>query len=310
MFFNKTKFLKYILHILFTFFVQITFAQTNLVPNGSFEEYDTCDVSWGNIITVDNWISANNGTPDFFSTCTSNTLITVPTNSFGYSYPKDGNCYMGLFSANSNSGNVYREFIECEINSNLIQGHYYELTFWVKLGSNSLYTNSIPIINACLSNDIIFNSNQTVFDKQMNFESNQIKDSVNWVKFSNIFKSDGFEKYLVIGNNSTQLLNCVDSISTDCYSYVYIDHVQLVEVINVEIPNVFTPDNDGINDFIDFSIFTGESVIVYNRWGNIVYEANIGNDYIWNGDELSAGVYFYVISSSLINKQGTIHLIR
>lgn len=74
-----------------------------------------------------------------------------------------------------------------------------------------------------------------------------------------------------------------------------------------ELPNVFTPNNDGINDF--FIPITPSSIIdryidkidmkIYSRWGNLVYETT--NARIeWDGKSkqsnklLSTGVYYYV----------------
>jgi gliding motility-associated-like protein len=68
------------------------------------------------------------------------------------------------------------------------------------------------------------------------------------------------------------------------------------------LPNVFTPNNDGVNDY--FQVLTKfnvkESLItIVNRWGNVLYETN-GNDFSWDGknqvkDECHDGVYFYII---------------
>jgi gliding motility-associated-like protein len=73
----------------------------------------------------------------------------------------------------------------------------------------------------------------------------------------------------------------------------------------IQVPNVFTPNNDGINDAFDIDIL-GElfyEIKIYNRWGNKVFEGNAdgkGNDGInWNGktdndgSPNSAGVYYY-----------------
>lgn len=65
------------------------------------------------------------------------------------------------------------------------------------------------------------------------------------------------------------------------------------------MPNVFTPDGDGINDVIVFSIEKGDilNLVIQNRWGHILYEGPAGE---WdgidrNGSESVAGTYFYII---------------
>ena len=89
----------------------------------------------------------------------------------------------------------------------------------------------------------------------------------------------------------------------------------------IEIPNFFTPNNDGINDFFELSI--GQDleqlhIEIYNRWGNIVYESN-AVDFKWdgfamNGLKCADGVYFWILSYKEVNNpailqnQGTVTL--
>jgi gliding motility-associated-like protein len=74
----------------------------------------------------------------------------------------------------------------------------------------------------------------------------------------------------------------------------------------LEIPNVFTPNNDGSNDvfFLKVSSITEIEAVIYDRWGNKVHEVisqtgNIG----WDGKSLTgedcpSGTYFYIIKAS------------
>jgi gliding motility-associated-like protein len=71
-----------------------------------------------------------------------------------------------------------------------------------------------------------------------------------------------------------------------------------------EIPNVFTPNGDSINDTFNFSIVGASDVnfIIYNRWGNIIQNLTLAtHTYIsWDGRTTSGeacneGVYFYTL---------------
>ncbi|MFN8345472.1 MAG: gliding motility-associated C-terminal domain-containing protein [Spirosomataceae bacterium] len=70
---------------------------------------------------------------------------------------------------------------------------------------------------------------------------------------------------------------------------------------NIFIPEGFSPNSDGINDFfvIKKPINVHVSLEIYNRWGGLVYKAeDYKND--WNGGTVAqtnvpAGTYFYVI---------------
>jgi gliding motility-associated-like protein len=72
--------------------------------------------------------------------------------------------------------------------------------------------------------------------------------------------------------------------------------------IDLEIPNVFTPNGDGYNDY--FMIRNPNQVSytleVFNRWGNLVFQGN--QNYFWNGtfngEPAPAGVYFYVLKAT------------
>jgi gliding motility-associated-like protein/uncharacterized repeat protein (TIGR01451 family) len=73
---------------------------------------------------------------------------------------------------------------------------------------------------------------------------------------------------------------------------------QVVQQVNpLIIPNVFTPNGDGVNDtfFIPgLDTYTEDEIVIINRWGNNVYEKkNYQND--WTGKGLVEGTYFYVL---------------
>jgi len=66
-------------------------------------------------------------------------------------------------------------------------------------------------------------------------------------------------------------------------------------------PNIITPNGDGINDYFTipnlYQLNYNWSLEVYNRWGQqVFYNAFYQND--WKADNLSDGVYFYILRSS------------
>jgi gliding motility-associated-like protein len=80
------------------------------------------------------------------------------------------------------------------------------------------------------------------------------------------------------------------------------------------IPNVITPNNDGFNDFwviecIEY--FPDNEVQVYNRWGQIIYQA-YGYDNNWNGTwdktkgDLPDGSYVYIIKLNKVGEEKNI----
>ncbi|MBN4061803.1 MAG: hypothetical protein COA57_15630 [Flavobacteriales bacterium] len=86
----------------------------------------------------------------------------------------------------------------------------------------------------------------------------------------------------------------------------------------IEIPNVFTPNADGENDYfvIDrLQYYPFSEIIIYNRWGKKVYEnSNYQNDWdgrhYKNGLQCKDGVYYFVLTVSEELETGYVHLIR
>jgi gliding motility-associated-like protein len=65
------------------------------------------------------------------------------------------------------------------------------------------------------------------------------------------------------------------------------------------IPNVFTPNGDGVNDTWNITSKTTEQaqVKVLNRWGSVVYESEkYAND--WEANNMPDGIYFYQITQN------------
>jgi gliding motility-associated-like protein len=96
----------------------------------------------------------------------------------------------------------------------------------------------------------------------------------------------------------------------------------IVKDCDLQIPNTFTPNGDGENDFFklltdDLDFFKTFNISIVNRWGNIVAEFSIP-DFKWdgkdkNGNLVENGVYFYNINSTTIEetelkKQGFIQV--
>ncbi len=124
------------------------------------------------------------------------------------------------------------------------------------------------------------------------------------------YTQQGSYPVILVASNS---LGCTDTIR---YSFIIVD-----ELASLTVPNVFTPNGDGLNDtfsFIEKGI-SAISVKILNRWGREVYSWSTTNSG-WNGlskdgKELPDGVYLYIINAQGIddkpyNYQGTVQLIR
>ena len=100
-----------------------------------------------------------------------------------------------------------------------------------------------------------------------------------------------------------------DSICADTVSFTVIVFDSLV----ASLPNIFTPNKDGTNDFFNVSINlpVRYQLSILNRWGNVVFkkegDLQKGTHDLWNGGTQSGelvtdGTYFYAISFELDSK--------
>ena len=89
----------------------------------------------------------------------------------------------------------------------------------------------------------------------------------------------------------------------------------------IEVPNIFTPNGDGLNDLFIIKNKTLKEFrcIILNRWGVKMYEwdnANKGWDgKTEKGAECTPGVYFYIVTGTgddnvIYEFHGAFHLMR
>lgn len=103
-----------------------------------------------------------------------------------------------------------------------------------------------------------------------------------------------FEKPILPGNYLARVVTIDPSGVHKSYSN-WVDFQ--VKARDIKIPNVVTPNGDGINDaFVieNLEYYINGSLKIYNRWGQQVYESlTYLND--WNPAGLEGGTYFYQI---------------
>jgi len=114
------------------------------------------------------------------------------------------------------------------------------------------------------------------------------------------------DTYLVI---VTDLNDCVDSL------HIKVNQLtSLNECVNIEMPNVFTPNNDMINDvFLPRNLFNIKTynLVIVNRWGETMFESSVPS-IGWNGTFMgkpcNEGVYFYSVNyTDNYDENGKIH---
>jgi len=92
----------------------------------------------------------------------------------------------------------------------------------------------------------------------------------------------------------------------------------------VDIPNAFTPNGDGVNDYFFPRQYLSMGLVsfkmnIYNRWGQLIFTTTSTDGRGWDGDfngvAQAEGVYVYVIDAAFIDgqkehRQGNVTLLR
>ena len=135
-----------------------------------------------------------------------------------------------------------------------------------------------------------------------------------WVKIHQTGNTSYRYKKSVLANNYRFKIITTD----DTYGFVSESNWIGFDVPVKLIPNIITPNGDGLNDkfFINEQLlYEPVHMIIYNRWGEVVFQdEDYRND--WNGDNffgkpLSEGTYYYVLLfTSGENRAGFLTIIR
>jgi gliding motility-associated-like protein len=79
---------------------------------------------------------------------------------------------------------------------------------------------------------------------------------------------------------------------------------------NISIPNIFTPNGDGVNDiFYIRNLPADAALIITNRWGKEVFRSGSYQNN-WGGGETADGVYYYKLSLPNESITGWVEIVR
>jgi len=95
-----------------------------------------------------------------------------------------------------------------------------------------------------------------------------------------------------------------------CYSDTSLAYVLVEEMEDIYLPNSFTPNGDGLNDFfgpvLNAAFIKSYSLTILNRWGNIIYESNNPNEK-WDGKDAGGntlnGVFLCLLNITKTNNK-------
>jgi len=270
--------------------LQVTFSGENSYPNVTVVGYDQNDCPTAPVSIVvhgsDRQFSAQINFDTYCEDTPGNIVVTTNSDSLDWETP------FGDFTTNQIN------FVLTEENSGMHIIHT-----WDSLGcdyADTLIINAILPPNLNLLPDTIFCLND-IYTYYFPNDTN----SYAWLGLGNTAE-------LPITGNQDFVLQITTQSGCVYYDTLFVETVDC----DGPLPNVVTPNGDGVNDFFYFDdVFSQleNELYIINRWGQqIFHAAPYQNDF--NGIGLSEGVYFYLYypkgsENKEMVKQGYLHLV-
>lgn len=228
------------LTILLTLFAFTISAQSNLVPNPGFENFNQCPINQNDYAAMQNWYSVLQTSADFYNACSNYPDGGVPQNFLGNQTAHQGNGYAGVVLYLNNPQMEYREYVGVKLTQPLAAGKKYCVAFYVAAADSAgLQTNTIA---AYIGDSIYPNPTYSItalpYTPQIQ-TTQYIENNAGWQLVEGEYTAQGGEQYITIGSftadaNTTFGPNSLTPSpfgSSQIYmqSYVYIDDVVLKE---------------------------------------------------------------------------------
>ena len=309
----------YISFIFILCIAQNSYAQ-NLIPNYSFEVYDTCPFSAGQIYYVQPWGAAVvNSSSDYYNACSVPGNLGIPSNFAGNQNAKDGNAYAGIVMYASPSGTNWREYLQVQLTSALTSDSCYRFTCYISIADD--YKFNITNLGAYFSFTAVNTCDACVlsYSPQINYtDASGIGDTSGWYKVEAIFQAQGGEQYMTIGNFNLDASTTPIIVNTGGgdVAYNYIDSVSLVKVtcpvdigINENSKSKFSfhlyPNPNNGTMLLDYNLNPTDKAEfkIYDVTGKLVSNYILNSSFTQiqiNNDLFSNGIYFYQI---MVNDQ-------
>jgi gliding motility-associated-like protein len=309
----------------------------NLVPNGDFEEIDSCFKQLESLWKVNNWNAALPNqfcSSEYFNKCqlSQNWQPKAPV----YNVKKNGCAAIVLKSSRAN----YREYEQSNLTSSLQRDTNYIIEvsirpiYWAYQSEWGVKQFEILFSNYMINSTIVNGSSLQRIDTfpSLKFNGSYLDTNI-WYTCKSSYKAVGGENYLTIGifsPDSVYAFYPIGDVLRQQWkeAYYLIDDVMVYKASDTIVrkqpepilPNVFSPNQDGVNEVYAIQNLPPNSTLeVFNRWGGLVFtQAPYQNNWPGNapnGQPLADGVYFAILTyqdaQGLVQqKKQTVHVVR
>ncbi len=227
----------------------------NLVPNSSFENYTTCPTNYGQISFATAWVSSLNSS-EYYNTCSTYSNVAIPINLYGcnYQYPNTGNAYAGFQSLVLSSPNT-RSNISVQLSSTLILDNYYLVKFYtnkvncIQYAHNNIALNFANVLTTTVSTGNTVNLPMHIYK----FGNPIIADTLNWTEIMGIYKANGTEQYITIGNFKDNTNTKIDTTN-----YGFIGNAAYYQIDDISVEPICIP----FWSYRDTTVAIGDSVLI------------------------------------------------
>jgi hypothetical protein len=226
----------------------------NLVPNGSFEERDTCAsalVGYG--MYASGWMNLHTQSADYFNTCNTGGVLDVPFSQFGYQYPYEGDAYVGMATSSIGGASWYREIVGIELSQPLQPGVPVCLSFKAAVGGfgswsgNSAYNTCKGIglkFFSVLPNDwqdYLYPNSAAVYLDEVP------TDTSGWYTVVGTYVPDSAYTFVLVGNFLADSLSEVTVLDSTGFgsaepSYAFVDDVRVSFALDYCTQEVAVPE--------------------------------------------------------------------
>jgi outer membrane protein OmpA-like peptidoglycan-associated protein len=210
----------------------------NLVSNGSFESIGAQPKKIGSIESANGWTSPTGARADLFTSNKKVPDIDVPSNIYGSEQAQDGSNYAGIVTYSHNN-KVPRTYVTNKLEVPLQKGEKYCVQFYVSMAEASSYSSNQ--IGAHFSKKVYASAaKESVIEKThvMDEDNRVFKAPFGWDKICGVFEAEGGEKYIMIGNftsnentkNERNKKSTTSKVVPIAAAYYYLDNISVTLV--------------------------------------------------------------------------------
>lgn len=178
-------------------------GRENLVPNGSFEEFEQAPRRKEQLELAKGWDNPTAAKSELYATDTRSRYIAIPDNMYGNAEPADGEGYAGL-TTYAYRGKSTRSYLQAKLTTSLEERGLYCVKFKASLAERSRYASNNLSVSLDKSQPSSKSADNLSSSNPVYSDYNDIVDNrEGWWEFCALYRAEGKEKYITIGNFET-----------------------------------------------------------------------------------------------------------